>query len=125
MFYEPWQSRRKKILIAGLAVVAVGLVAAAVFGIWQKRQKAQLKKINEQEAVTVKSPEEKQKEMLDAIRKANEGMQPVSEEEQAKRQQEMLDAINKANEGTKPISQEEAAKKTQDMLKTINEANRK
>jgi len=44
-----------------------------------------------------KSPEQKGKEMTDAIEKANSGVPPVSEEESQERTQDMLKAINAAN----------------------------
>src|SRR4030042_2301612 len=123
MLYEPKKFGEKKIIYAGIAGLVVLLLIFVAVSVWQSRKQAALPKIpGGQEAENL---EEKQKEMLDAISKANEGMQPVSPEEQTKRKQEMLDAINKDNEGVQPVSPEEAAKKQQEMLDAINEANRK
>src|SRR4030042_3342746 len=120
MLYEPKKFGEKKIIFAGIAVLVVLLLIFVAVSVWQSRKQASLPKIpGGQEA---KSPEEKQKEMLDAINKANAGQVPLSPEEQAKKQQEMLDAINKANEGVPPVSEEEAAKRQQEMLNAINEA---
>src|SRR4030042_2392955 len=123
MLYELNKFGGKKIIYAGLAVLVVLLLIFVAVFVWQGRKRALLPKIPGGQEV--KSPEEKQKEMLDAISKANAGQIPLSPEEQTKKQQEMLDAINKANEGVQPVSPEEAAKKQQEMLDAINEANRK
>lgn len=128
MLYDPWPSRRKKILVAILAIVAVALVAVIVFSIRQKKQEARQKGLNEQKR-EAKSAEDKQKAMLDAINKASqEGAKENSATpngEQDKKKQEMQDAISKTNSQTQPISQEESARRAQDMFNEMNKANKK
>ena len=74
-----------------------------------------------------KSNAEKQKEMIDAINKANETaeQEPLPSDEQVKRQQEMTSVVNEANKNAQQISDEEKSKRQQDMLDAINAANKR
>jgi hypothetical protein len=74
-----------------------------------------------------KSNAEKQKEMIDAINKANETaeQEPLPSDEQVKRQQEMTSVVNEANKNAPQISDEEKSKRQQDMLDAINAANKR
>jgi hypothetical protein len=119
MLYEPPKTK-KYILIGAAAIV---LVVLAVFIFQKTRQK-----IAKPLPVDIqKANEEKQKEIMGAINKANEsvGQNQLPQEEENKKKQEMTDVINKANTEAPNKSEEEARKRQQDMLNAINEVNKK
>ncbi|MFH0930071.1 MAG: hypothetical protein V1814_02355, partial [Candidatus Moraniibacteriota bacterium] len=64
MLYEPKKFGEKKIIYAGIAVLVVLLLIFVAVSVWQSRKQAAFPKIPGGQET--KSPEEKQKEMLDA-----------------------------------------------------------
>jgi hypothetical protein len=123
MYVDPSKKIKKVAKFAGIFILIAGLLASAVIIFQKTRQK----KVETQPAVVQKTIEEKQKDMRDTIKKANqpESQNQLPSEVQTQRQQEMTETVNKANTEAPPISAEEAAKRQQDMLNAINEQNKK
>lgn len=119
---DPNRKIKKIGVFVGVFVVILTVLALIFAGIGKKKRDAQL--LNGQKK-DMKSAEEKQQEMLEAIRKANAGQDSLTREELEKKQKEMIESISRANEGKEPLSQEEEAQKIQEMLKAISEANKK
>lgn len=104
---------------------AIFLLALAVgLAIKVKMEKSRLGNLEEKPFQAGKSVKEKQREMLEELKKANASVPVLSEEEKIRKQREMEEEIEKANKKSQPISKEEQEKKQQDMLQSINEANK-
>lgn len=91
---------KKKIIYIGLVGLAVFLVVLAGIIVWWRGKR--IKTFPFVEGPFVEGPlgetrEEKQKNMREALRKANESVPELSKEEQIKKQQEMFNALERAN----------------------------
>jgi hypothetical protein len=118
-----FETKQEKIVAA--AVVAL-IFVAAVFLVYafQKMRQTGVEDVKVEQPLP-QTTEEKQKNMLNAVEKANEDGQAVSPAEQSKEQQDMLNAVEKANEKSVPVSNDEQSKMNQDMLNALNALNDK
>jgi len=127
MLYKPPKTKRY-IAIGAAALVILALV---FWGVQKMKPKPmETSPALQGSAQNPLSPEaqaQKQKDMQDAINKANEpsAQNPLPPEAQAQKQQDMTDTINKANTEAPKIDENEAAKRQQDMKNAINAANKK
>jgi len=125
---DPYWKMKKVARFLGVFLLVAGLLTLAIISYQKTKQKA----VEKNENVSVSAPKtnkDKQKAMLEAINKTNEGGagqtggEPAGEQD--KKQQEMQDAINKTSSQTQPVSREESARKAQDMFNEMNKANKK
>jgi len=84
----------RKIKKIGMFVgIFVVILAVLTLIFWEiSRKKGDGQPLNGQKN-NIKSAEEKQREMLNAIRKANAGQEPLSKEELEKKQKEMIECV--------------------------------
>lgn len=94
MFYgfKGYPTKKKIICLVGLAVFLVVLAGIIVW--WRGKR---IKTFPFVEGPLGETREEKQKNMREALRKANESVPELSKEEQIKKQQEMFNALERAN----------------------------